>query len=241
MKKQIAGLAVAATILGGAGGAYALLQSGSASADTSATTTTAAKPAKPHAKFSPGDREKKLLDPLVKNGTINQKQEDAVIKALDARPKVKAGTAGGRGGFGFGGARGMLGLDEAALTKALGVDAKTLQTDIGNGQSIADIAKAKGVDINLVINAIVTANNAKIEKAVTDKRLTQTQADKITANEKALVSQAVNAKLPAGASKFFGQFFGGKGGPGGGRFHGDNGNPPSGGAPAGYSGPGGQV
>lgn len=59
-----------------------------------------------------------------------------------------------RGGLGFGlGRLGVVALDPIA--QALGITTDELKTDLGKGQSIADIAKAKHVDINTVINTLV--------------------------------------------------------------------------------------
>ena len=55
------------------------------------------------------------------------------------------------------------------VAKALGITTDELKTDLAKGQSIADIAKAKNVDLNKVIDALVADATAKIDKLVTDK------------------------------------------------------------------------
>ena len=67
------------------------------------------------------------------------------------------------------------------VAKALGITTDELKTDLGKGQSIADIAKSKNLDVNTVIDTLVGDASAKIDQAVTDGHLTQAQADKLKA------------------------------------------------------------
>ena len=127
---------------------------------------------------------------------------------------------GGPGmGFGFGFAGDLRGSIDS-LSKQLGISSQDLLKDLGSGQSIADIAKAKGVDINTIINSLVTDATAKINAAVSDKHLSQDQATKIESGLKDMITKAVNGSFKfggMGAGKGFahGFGFGGPGGPGG--------------------------
>ena len=83
-------------------------------------------------------------------GTLTQAQIDAVVKALqDARPAGK-GPKGGdlRGGPGRG-----VSLSTAAT--ALGATEDEVRAALQGGQSLADLAKAKGVDPQKVIDALL--------------------------------------------------------------------------------------
>ena len=104
-------------------------------------------------------------------------------------------------GFGFGQLRGSI----DSLAKSLGISTKDLMTDLGKGQSIADIAKSKNVDINTIIDSLVADATSKINSAVSAKHLSSAQATKIEANLKDEITKLVN-----GSFKFGG--FGGKGG-----------------------------
>ncbi len=122
-----------------------------------------------------------------------------------------------RGGLGFGlGRLGAVALDPVA--QALGITTDELKTDLGKGQSIADIAKAKHVDINTVINTLVADATKRIDQAVTDGHLGQAQADKLKAALKTMITDAVNGTFPKGPmAGGFGGFGGrrhGFGGPG---------------------------
>ena len=78
-------------------------------------------------------------------------------------------------GLGVGlGRLGGVALDSVA--KALGITTDELKTDLAKGQSIADIAKAKNLDVNKVIDTLVDDASAKIDQAVKDGHLTQAQA-----------------------------------------------------------------
>jgi hypothetical protein len=118
------------------------------------------------------------------------------------KPNIKGGA-----GFGpFGGGLRENKIDPAA--KALGITTDELMQDLRDGKSIADVAKAKGVDVNTVIDAIVKDAQSKIDAAVKDKHLTQDQADKLAKDLKDRVTNLVNNAGPKGAGRF------GPGGPG---------------------------
>ena len=117
--------------------------------------------------------------------------------------KFPAGKGGpGAAGFGrFGGLGG--GLDAAA--KALGITNEQLQTDLRSGKSIADIAKDKNIPLSDVIKALTDQADARIDQALTDKKLTQAQADNAKKKINEVITNLVNGTRPA---------FGGPGGPG---------------------------
>jgi hypothetical protein len=137
-------------------------------------------------------------------------------------PAAGGPPAGGPGaGFGPLGILGGANSAFAAAAKDLGITTQQLLSDIRNGQSIADVAKTKSVNIDTVINDMVAAAQKQIDDAVTAKKLTSEQAAKLSVNLKDRITKLVNGKLGGM----------GKGGFGfGGRAHGFGGPPP--GAPA---------
>ena len=52
------------------------------------------------------------------------------------------------------------------VTKTIGIDRKTLRTDLRSGMTVAQIATANNVDPQTVINALVAALDKKIDAAV---------------------------------------------------------------------------
>lgn len=103
------------------------------------------------------------------------------------------------GGLGLlGGLRKLEGLALDPVAKALGITPEQLKTDLANGQSIADIAKSKNLDLNTVIDSLVADASKRIDQAVTDKHLTQAQADKLKSALKPLITNLVNGDFPKG-------------------------------------------
>ncbi|HEX6786562.1 MAG TPA: hypothetical protein VF076_05160 [Acidimicrobiales bacterium] len=200
MKKQLGLAAIGlAGLTAGAGAGLVLTGgSGGASAQSSPTTTPdTTAPAngsngssgteRPAGKDL-GARLNEILAPLVQKGTISQAQADAVIAAIEAaRP-----ADGPHGGFGRGpGGPGKgFGLDEAAA--ALGMTADQLRTALAGGQSLADVAKAKGVDLTKVTDALVAAYTKHEQDEVTAGSETQAEADKEIAAFKDKVDEIVN-------------------------------------------------
>jgi len=75
----------------------------------------------------------------------------------------------------------------------IGVKPAELRSDIKAGQSIAEVATAKGVSVDTVVNAVVNDVSAKIDQAVTHGKLTQAKADAAKAKLPAQVTKLVNA------------------------------------------------
>jgi hypothetical protein len=136
-------------------------------------------------------------------------------KGFGPGARMPGGRAAIGGGFGR---LGAVAFDSVA--KALGITTDELKTDLANGQSIADIAKAKKVDVNKVIDALVADANAKIDQAVKDKHLSQATADKLKSQTKTWITDAVNGSLPKFPRGGFGF--------GGGFRHGHDGDGPDG-------------
>ena len=203
MKKQLGLAAIGlAGLTAGAGAGLVLTGgSGGAAAQTSPTTTPDTTAPASGSNGSSGtsagrssqgkDRTaglQAILAPLVEKGTITQAQADAVIAAIEAaRP-----ADGPHGGFGRGpGGPGKgFGLDEAAA--ALGMTTDELRTALAGGQSLADVAKAKGVDLTKVTDALVAAYTKHEQDEVTAGSETQAEADKEIAAFKTKVDEIVN-------------------------------------------------
>jgi hypothetical protein len=83
-------------------------------------------------------------------------------------------------GHGFGrGMGGQVGLE--AIAEALGMTADELSLQLWGGKTIADLAEEKGVDLQVLQDAVTAAQEAAtrdaIEQAVTDGTLSREQAD----------------------------------------------------------------
>ena len=103
-------------------------------------------------------------------------------------------------GFGFRG--GLHGDPISAAAKALGVTTQELLTDLRNGQSIADVAKTKNVDVSTLIDTLVADAKSKLDAAVKAGDLTQDEATKIESTLKEHITNLVNNTHPKGEGRF---------------------------------------
>jgi ribosomal protein S20 len=143
--------------------------------------------------------------------------QNLVNNPLPVPPKGFPGGPGMHDGFGF--VFGLPGIKDALdpVAKALGITTDELQTDLRNGKSIADIAKAKNVDLDTIVNELVKEAQSRFDQAVKDGKLTQDQADRFEARLKERITDFLNLGLPKGLGGFGFRFHGGpdRFGPGG--------------------------
>ena len=161
------------------------------------------------------DAAKADLDKAVADKKLTQSQADDIYNGLKSHiddvvnADVKLRHLGGPGGpgFGFG-----FGADTGAAAKYLGLSEAALRTKLRAGQSLADVAKAQNKDVKGLEDAIVASQKTRLDQAVSDKKLTQSQADDMLAKLRSHVDDLVNAKLPdrpafgkrrGGAPRFF--------------------------------------
>ncbi|MBV9953489.1 MAG: LysM peptidoglycan-binding domain-containing protein [Acidimicrobiia bacterium] len=101
------------------------------------------------------------------------------------------GGPGGPGGhFGFGLP------DLSTVAKALGLSEDQLQAKLRSGQSLADIAKAQGVDVDKVVADVVKAVDAKIDAEVTAGHLDKDRAAEIKKDLEARITSFVKNGFP---------------------------------------------
>lgn len=182
MGKKLAAVGMAAAIgLGGLAVAAVNPLAVAGAQETPATTTEA-----PAAKAGPLAR---ALDALVADGTLTQAQADAV--AAKTTSEAKAGQAERKE---HRTARRAATLDVVA--KAIGSTPEEVKAGLKGGTSIAAQAEAKGVDRQVVDDALTKHLEATIDAAVRDGKLTEERA----AKAKEHVDQAVDRILDADGS-----------------------------------------
>ena len=76
--------------------------------------------------------------------------------------------------------------------KTIGISRQDLRQDLANGQTIAQVAQSKGVDVQTVIDALVKAGTARADQALQNGRITQTQHDTIVSKLPDVASTFVN-------------------------------------------------
>ncbi|HUS61853.1 MAG TPA: hypothetical protein VMY34_06625 [Acidimicrobiales bacterium] len=141
----------------------------------------------------------------------------AAAQTADAPSEPPAVDVSPSGGVAFAGDRGMKRgpghdgpfADLTIAAKAIGITEEQLRTDMHAGKSIAQVAEAKGVEVDAVVKALVDDAKAHMAEHVVAGRMTQADADKRAENLEARVTEMVNAE---GGAKHRGP--GGPGGPG---------------------------
>lgn len=191
MKKRAAAAAMTAGLLGG--GAAGLILGGTGVSGAQETTTTVEQAAGDTAtsdagRPDPSTHFSEAIAPLVEAGTITQAQADAVIAAL-----ADAGPPEG-GHRGPGGRMGGRGLDSAA--EALGITADELRTALQDGQTIAQVAESRGVDVQTVIDAMLADLKAHLDEEVAAGEHTQEEADQKLADATERITDSVNNGMP---------------------------------------------
>jgi hypothetical protein len=123
----------------------------------------------------------------VATGRITQAQADAQKAAILQRATDQAnGTFNGPGDHGdrggFGGPGGPFGhfesvTDTAVVAKAIGISESALKTALSGGQTVAQVAKAHNVALQVVINALVADGSSELAAQVANGSITQAQAN----------------------------------------------------------------
>jgi hypothetical protein len=143
------------------------------------------------------------VDAQLKAGQITQAQADELKKRIqDGDIPPLGGLRGGGPGFGLGGPGGPgrllkagIGDSLTAAAKYLGLSESDLRTQLSDGKSLADVAKAQSKDLAGLEQAILAAAKTDLDKAVSDKRLTQSQGDDIYNRLKDNIDDMVNGQL----------------------------------------------
>jgi DNA-binding CsgD family transcriptional regulator len=90
----------------------------------------------------------------------------------------------------------------AEAATALGMTEAELKTELQAGKSIADVAKAKNIDLDTVIAKLTTAFKAHLDEEVASGKHTQAEADAKLAEFKTRITSMVNASgLPMHGGK----------------------------------------
>ena len=76
--------------------------------------------------------------------------------------------------------------------KLLGMTAEQIQAERQSGKSLAQIAQAKGVSRDALVNAMIESHKSVLDARVKAGSLTQAQADTALATMKARITESVN-------------------------------------------------
>jgi uncharacterized protein (DUF433 family) len=123
---------------------------------------------------------------LIENATVRFEEQAANLETrID--DLLNGEFAGGRGPGGFGGGER---LDN--LAEVLGVEVDALRESLADGMTIAEVAEANGVDVQTVIDALVSAAEARIDEAVAADRLSAEDGEERKAELAERISDFVN-------------------------------------------------
>lgn len=197
-----AGIAVLALAGGGGGAALAATQSGKDSRDAYLDSV---------AKHLGVTREKlddatkaaaiEQVDAAVAAGRLTKAQADKVKERIEAGDAPFFGAGGPVIRHRFGGGPGSLGGPGpgdklSAAAKYLELTADQLETKLRAGQTLADVAKAQKKTVEGLEQAIIADAKAKLDQAVTDKRLTEAERTEALNRLQDHVDDLVNGRLP---------------------------------------------
>ncbi len=192
----VAGGLTAGLLGGGIAGLTLGTTAVSGAQDDTTTTAPAQPPAGQQGRPDPTPRIRVGRAPLVAAGTIDQAQADAVTQALvAARPE--RGEGPGRGGHGRGD-HGPVRKSLAAASTALGMTEQELATQLRDGRTIAQVAQERGVDVQVVIDALVAEFKAHLDEEVASGEHTREEADQKLAKATERITDMVNNGRPEG-------------------------------------------
>lgn len=142
-----------------------------------------------------------VLASVVFGGSDNNgsaKADGAPMMTLDGGAMPGGDGNGDHGAMGDGFRGGPGGDDLAGAAAALGMTADELQTAIQSGQTIADIAKDKGVDIDTVIDSMLESMKAHFDAEVASGEHSQDEADAMLSDMRTRLEAMVNGQMPMG-------------------------------------------
>jgi hypothetical protein len=138
------------------------------------------------------------IDAAVAAGRITEAQGDAMKERLESQEYPPLGGPG----FEHHGVRGFHHL--AAVATYLGLSETELRTQLADGKTLADVAKAEGKTVDGLVSALVADEKKELEAAVSSGRLTQAQADELLADAEQRFTDLVNGELPERGRHWFG-------------------------------------
>ncbi len=105
------------------------------------------------------------------------------------------GTEEAPGGMRCGPGRHVIRAGLEAAAEAIGIEPADLREAVRDGQTIAEVAEANGVDAASVIDAMVADAEERLATAVSEGRITQEQADERLATLEERMTAIVNGEV----------------------------------------------
>jgi len=132
------------------------------------------------------------VDAAVAAGRITKAQGE------ELKQRIKSGELPlfGAPGLGMHHMFGMLGHGLDAAASYLGLTEDQLRTQLENGKTLADVAKAQNKSVDGLVDAIVADAKQHLDAAVKAGRITQKQEDSILRDIETRTTDFVNGKAP---------------------------------------------
>ncbi len=128
------------------------------------------------------------LEELVQDGTLTVEQQTAILDQLSEGMNIRA--------------RACTGMDlirdravGTAVMELLGMDRAEIRIEWLDGNSLAEMAEAQGVDRETLIDTISTAIDTKLTEAVENGRITEERKAEIEAELTTKIEEAVDLHL----------------------------------------------
>ena len=131
------------------------------------------------------------VDEAVEAGRLTKAEGDALKARIDSgEVPLFGGPHRGFGRFGRGPHFHLHSLDAAA--SYLGLTEAQLRTQLNSGKTLAQVARDREKSVDGLVDALVEAQNEKLDQAVEAGRLTQAQANEIKQGQRQRISEFVN-------------------------------------------------
>ena len=145
-----------------------------------------------------------VLTQAIEEGLLTQEQADKLAERwADGQGPMGYGMPGARGRGGRGRPGWNMGIKGGSSILSIAADKLGLSVDelveaMGTDKSIADVAKEKGVDVVVIVDAAVAERAEQLNSLVADGRITQEKADTMLANLKEQVQKQLESKIASG-------------------------------------------
>ena len=186
IKRSVAITAIAASTFGGVAAGAAFFTPVIAGAQDDAVEAEQAAPER-------GERISEALQVLVDDGTLTEAQREAVVETLQiALPdrgefRERLGQRGSRGA--------------GEIAEILGLEASEIREALRNGSSIAELAEAQGIESADVVDAIVARAEERLDTAVENGRIDDTQAAEMLTRTAERAEDLVNGEIEFGGRR----------------------------------------
>jgi transposase-like protein len=149
--------------------------------------------------------QRERLTAAVEEGTLTQEEADELAATLEEQATdLVNGEAelppwdGHQGPWGHPGLWGFADGPVAAAADAIGIEAADLVAALRDGQTIAEVAEANGVETSVVVDAVAGSLQERLDSAVENGWIDQGEADELAADLAEQAAAFVNGELMPG-------------------------------------------